>query len=41
MRELVLEGWDAGSLSVTLASITGFTIFGSTLTLAALRWRTG
>ncbi len=40
MRELILEGWDAGSLVGAFASIAGFGVFTLTLTLAALRSRT-
>lgn len=40
MRELVLEGWDWGSVAGALAAIAGLAGFTVSMTLAALRWRT-
>jgi ABC-2 type transport system permease protein len=40
MRDLVLEGWDARSLGLAFASITGLGIFTLGMVLAALRSRT-
>jgi len=39
MRDLVLEGWDAGSLAGALAAIAGISAFTLSLTLFALRSR--
>jgi ABC-2 type transport system permease protein len=40
MRELVLEGWDWGSVAGALAAIVGLAALTVSMTLAALRWRT-
>jgi hypothetical protein len=40
MRDLVLNGWDLGSLAAAFASIAGLGIFTMTLVLLALRSRT-
>jgi ABC-2 type transport system permease protein len=39
MRDLVIDGWDVGSLAAMLAAIGGITGFTLSLTLAALRSR--
>jgi ABC-2 type transport system permease protein len=40
MRDLVLEGWDWGSLAAAFASIAGLCVLTIALALAALRTRT-
>jgi ABC-2 type transport system permease protein len=40
MRDLVLNGWDPGSLAAAFASIAGLGVFTMTLVLLALRSRT-
>jgi ABC-2 type transport system permease protein len=40
MREMILEGWDLGSLAAAFGSIGGFALVTLSLTLAALRSRT-
>jgi ABC-type polysaccharide/polyol phosphate export permease len=40
MRDLVLDGWDIGSLAGAFASIAGLGMFTMLLVLGALRYRT-